>query len=80
MQPGWLIELITLLADGRITREIEEWVYHELPFTRALCYRHGILMRDPHVWTLAAHDPAVSAAVVEQVEAVIASIPVDADE
>ena len=59
---------------------MEEWVYHELPFLRALCYRHAAFARNPWVWTVSAATTEVSAAVIEQVESLVARVPRDVDE
>lgn len=72
--------MVTILGDGRVTRDVEDWVYHELPFLRALCYRHAYYSRSPWVWTVATVAEAVSADVMAQVEDLVARVPVDVDE
>lgn len=72
--------MVTILAEGHVTRDVEEWVYHELPFLRALCYRHAYYSRSPWVWTVTAAGAEISAHVMEQVESLVARVPQDEDE
>lgn len=75
-----MISLVYLLADGRPTPEIEEWVFHELPFSRALLYRHAHYANDQWVWTVSLEQAIADPAVAAQVEDLVARIPVDTDE
>tara|TARA_R110000787_G_scaffold61267_4_gene138855 strand:+ start:1515 stop:1763 length:249 start_codon:yes stop_codon:yes gene_type:complete len=52
----WWACFVFTLAKGRITKEIEEWVLWELPFSRALIYRHCSL-RSNGEWTVPAEKP-----------------------
>ncbi len=73
MTPGWLADLVWILSGGRVTRETEHYILHELPFPRALCYLHAYWFRQPHVWTTGL-DNAVSGEVARKVERILAQV------
>ncbi|HRQ87683.1 MAG TPA: hypothetical protein PLA50_02730 [Bacteroidia bacterium] len=73
MTPGWLADLVWRLSGGRITRETEHYILHELPFTRAMSYLHCYWSAKPFVWTVALEE-GVERGVSDRIEQLIARI------
>lgn len=71
MRPGWLADLVWRLSGGKIDRETERYILHELPYGRALCYMLAYWSSQPYVWTVEMRTPASAGSARKRVSSLI---------